>query len=44
MGLPEEDMHGRLSKEGESVQRQWVQEFQKAYTAYDWVPQIDQHE
>lgn len=40
MGLPEEDMHGRLSKEGETVQRQWVDEFQKAYTAYDWVPQL----
>lgn len=39
MGLPEEDMHGRLSREGEHVQRQWVEEFQKAYKAYDWVPQ-----
>lgn len=40
MGLPEEDMHGRLSREGEGVQRQWVDEFRKAYTAYDWVSQI----
>ncbi len=40
MGLPEEHMHGRISTEGEGVQRQWVHEFQKVYTTYDWVPQL----
>ena len=40
LGLPEEDMHRRISKEGESVQRQWADEFRKLYTPYDWVSQL----
>ena len=40
LGLPEEDMHRRISKEGESVQRQWAEEFKKAYKPYDWVSQL----
>jgi hypothetical protein len=39
LGLPEKDMHSKMSREGEEIQKQWVEEFSKAYSAYDWVQQ-----
>lgn len=39
LGLPEKDMHSKMSREGEEIQKQWVEEFGKTYSAYDWVQQ-----
>ena len=38
--LPEETMHQKSSREGEGVQRQWVSEFSKQFSEFDWTSQL----
>jgi len=38
--LPEESMHQKSSREGEGVQRQWVSDFSKQFSEFDWTSQL----
>lgn len=40
MRLPDEMMHRRATKESDSLQRQWVEEFRKQFDSYDWTREL----